>query len=140
MGRSQKIILGNSKFKRCAKRVRKFIDQQGDLDDLIREAIKGEIPELNRLSFIQNLEVLLEHWPIARTSLDDDKPEHSVRLRNKIIHEGATLDQQGLWPSILIVREFVVRLVLSMFQFEGSYECYIGGRHKRRFLECNPVD
>ena len=136
----QKIILSNSKFKKFAKRVRKFIDDQEDLDDPTREAIKGKIPELNRRSFFQQLKALLEHWDIARTSLGDEELKDLINLRNKIVHRGTTPEQQDIWPSILVVREIVVRLVLSMLQFEGFYQCYIGGRHMRRFPECKPVD
>lgn len=136
----QKIILGNSKFKKFAERVRKFIDEQGDLDDPTKEAIKKKVPELQRRSFIKVLEALLMRWSIARTSLDDEVLSSLVSLRNKIVHQGATPDQQDLWPSILVVREIVVRLVLSMLQFEGTYQSYIGGRYMRRFPECKPVD
>lgn len=121
----QKIILGNSKFKKFAKRVRKFNDEQRNLDDPTRETIKEKIPELNRRSCIQNLEVLREHWHIDHTLQESEELKRIVDLKNKIVHEGATPDQQGLWPSIIIVCEIVVRLVLSMLQFEGYYQCYI---------------
>lgn len=134
------LILKTSEFDKFKKRVRTFIDEQENFDDATKVAIINKVPELNRHSFIQQLKALLEHWDIARTSLGDEELKDLVSLRNKIVHRGATPEQQDLWPSILVVREIVVRLVLSMLQFEGTYQSYIGGRHMRRFPECKPVD
>ena len=53
---------------------------------------------------------------------------------------GAAAEDEDLWPSILLIREIVVRLVLSMLRFEGIYQCYLGARHIRRFPDCKPVD
>ena len=137
--KSQILILGSAASNRFAKRVRVLVDEREEFDDSVKDAIKRKIPELNRYSFTDKLGVLLERWHVARTSIDDSELKRLVRLRNSIVHEGGTPEEEELWPSILVVREILVRLVLAMLQFDGSYQCYIGGRHTRRFPDCEPT-
>ena len=132
-------ILGSAASKRFAKRVRALVDERDEFDDSVKDAIKRKIPELNRHSFTDKLGALLDRWHVARTSIDDSELDRLVRLRNSIVHEGSALEEEELWPSILFVREILVRLVLAMLQFNGSYQCYIGGRHTRRFPDCEPT-
>ena len=138
--KSQMRILGSSKSDKFAKRVRALIEEQKDFDDSTKEAIKDKIPELNRRSFIQNIRSLLKQQQVARTLVDDAELARLVKLRNTIVHKGSAREDKSLLPSILIIREIVVRLVFSMLQFDGTYQCYIGGSHRRRFPDCGPVN
>ena len=137
---SQKFILRSPTWKRLNKGIRAFLDEQEDISVATRGAIKRKIPELNRRPFIQQIEALLETWQVARTSIEPEALSRLVCLRNKIVHRGAAQEDTDLWPSILLIREIVVRLVLSMLGFEGTYQCYLGGHHVRRFPDCKPVD
>ena len=137
--KSQMSILGNSAFRKFAKRVRSLVDEQ-DFDDPTKDAIKGKISELNRRPFVDRIKALLEHRKVARTSIDDAELARLVRLRNSIVHQGAAPEHEDLWPSILIIREILVRIVLSMLQFDGTYWCYLGGRHMRRFPDCKLIN
>ena len=102
------------------------MDEHEDIDVSNREAIKDKIPELNRRPFIQQVEALLEQWHVARISIETEELSRLISLRNKLIHRGAAAEGENLWPSILLIREIVVRLVFSMLQFEGTYHCYLG--------------
>ena len=133
-------ILGSSASRKFAKRVRALVDEQRDFDDSTKDAIKEKIPELNRRSFVQRIRCLLKQQEVARTSIDDAALARLVSLRNLIVHQGAAPECEDLWPSILIIREILVRIVLSMLQFDGTYWCYIGGRHMRRFPDCKPIN
>ena len=136
---SQTSILSRSKSDRFARRVRSLVDKHEDIDVPDRKAIKDKIPELNRRPFIQQVDALLEHWNISRASIDTEDLSRLIGLRNKLIHRGSAAEGENHWPAILLVREVVVRLVLSMLQFEGTYQCYLGGRHTRRFPDCEPL-
>ena len=138
--KSQTSILGSSAWERLAKGLRAFLDEQDDLDVADREAMKQKISELNRRPFIQQIEALLERWQVARTSIETEALSRLIGLRNTVVHRGGAPEDKDLWPSILLIREIVVRLVLSMLRFEGTYQCYLGGRHMRRFPDCKPVD
>lgn len=137
---SKTSILSRSKSDKFARHIRAVVDEQRYIDDPDREAIKQKIPELNRRSFIQQIEALLEHWNVSRSSIETETLVELIKLRNNIAHRGAAAEDESLWPSILLIREIVVRLVLSMLRFEGTYRCYLGGRHTRRFPDCKPVD
>ena len=82
----------------------------------------------------------MEQQQVARTSIDDAELTHLVKLRNPIVHKGTAPENEDLWPSILIIREILVRLIFSMLQFDGTYWCYIEGRHERRFPDCKPIN
>ena len=140
LNKSETFILGSSASKKFTKRLRAFIDAQNELSDTTKDAIKEKLPELNRRSFAHKISVLMEHWHISRNSIDVQTLAGLVKLRNTIVHQGGVSDDEDLWPSILVIREFVVRLILSMLRFEGTYQCYTGGRHTRNFPHCNSVD
>lgn len=135
--RPQMRILGRSQADKFESHVRKLVDAQA-FDDDTKEAIKVKIPELNRRSLVDTVERLLNAWSVARTGISRSALSDLVKLRNAIAHQGAT--EQDLWPFILLVREILVRLVLSMLEFKGRYWCYLEGRHMRRFPECERVD
>ncbi len=132
-------ILGKSASRRLAQRVRALVNDQSGIDDSKKCAIKQKTPELNRRPFMQQIVALLERWRVSRVSIDDECLKRLIRLRNEIVHQGSAPEHEELWPSILVVREILVRLLLSMLQFEGAYQCYIGGRHIRHFPGCKPV-
>ena len=135
---SQSRILGSSAAARFAKLVKQVVDEQEEFDDFIKSAIKGKIGELNRHSQIDMIEALLACRGIARAEIDRETLLSLLALRNKLVHQGAVDDD--LWHSILVIREVLVRLVLSMLRFEGNYWCYVGGRHMRRFPGCERID
>ena len=137
--KSQTSILGSSAWVRLAKGLRAFLDEQDDLNIADRDAMKQKISELNRRPFIQQVEALLERWQVARTSIETEALSRLIGLRNTVVHRGGAPEDKDLWPSILLIREIVVRLVLSILRFEGTYQSYLGGRHMRRFPDCKPV-
>ena len=137
--KSQISILGKSASRKFARRVRALVDDQSSIEDSAKCAIKQKIPELNRRPFMQQIVALLERWRVSRISIEDECLSRLIRLRNDIVHQGGVPENEELWPSILVVREIFVRLVLSMLQFKGTYQCYLGGRHMRHFPDCKPV-
>lgn len=140
LNNSETLILPRPVSRKLTKLFRSLIDSQDEFDDATKEAIKNKLPELNRRPFTHKISALMEQWHVSRTSLDDHTLSRLVKLRNSIVHQGGVSDAEDLWPSILVVREIVVRLVLSMLRFEGTYQCYIGGRHTRNFPGCKSFD
>ena len=91
-------------------------------------------------NFRDKIILLLEKWNINRTLLSDKEIDRIVRLRDAIIDEGQTLEEDGqddeLWSACLTAREIILRVVFAMLKFEGKYQCYIGGAHTRLFPSC----
>lgn len=137
--RKHTFISQSSDFRRLAKYLRRCVNQYTELDDEKRKATNEKISELNRRSFRYKIEALLNHWNVPRESIESDVIADLVRLRNSIVHKGSVSRNKDLWLSILVVREIVARLVFSMLQYEGSYQCYIEGFHMRHFPDCTPV-
>ena len=122
--------------------MKKLVAEYTGFDDANKKAITAKIPDLNRhrSSTCDKIEALLNQWNIPRTSIGSDVLRELIVLRNKVVHTGSAPKNKDLWPSILFVREILVRLVLSMLKYEGTYQCYIDGIHTRRFPDCTPVD
>ena len=163
--KQQTRIVDESEFGKLAKRVEALVDDQ-NFADSIKKTIKNKLWDLNRRSFALKIGALLEQQQVAFTPRDDAElarlanvivrqgvaPEDEdpgpstriirkmVKLRNAIVHRGEASGDKDLWPFILIIREILVRLVLSMLQFDETYQCYIGGRHMRRFPDGQPIN
>ena len=132
----------SSEFRKFSKTVKKLVAEYTGFDDANKKAITAKIPDLNRhrSSTRDKIEALLNQWNIPRTSIGSDVLRELIVLRNEVVHTGSAPKNKDLWPSILFVREILVRLVLSMLKYEGTYQCYIDGIHMRRFPDCTPVD
>ena len=128
--------LNKAAWSRFAKQARAFVDGQEGIDETAKAAIKEKIPELSRRSFSHKIRALLLHWNVSRVSVSDKELTELVALRNAIVHQGGAPKDKDLWSSILLIREILVRIILSMLGFEGMYQCYIGGRHQRWFPDC----
>ena len=134
-------IMGPPEFKKVSKAVNRIVDDCKEFDDATKNAIRDKISNLNqhRFSNREKIGALLDYWNISRTSIDDCVLSDLIKLRNKVAHKGSAPNNTDLWPSILFVRELLVRLILSMLEYRGTYQCYIGGLHMRRFPDCTPV-
>ncbi len=133
-------VLKKSKFRKLKSRISEFVKQQNDLDlnenDYV--ALDKKLPELNRNTFKHNLILLLTRWGISRSDIDDHALSRLLKLRNEIVHQGATPKVECLRENDEILREILVRLVLAIIRFDGTYESYVGGPHSRKFPVCEP--
>ena len=133
-------VMRNNKFRRLKSRISEFVKQQNDLDlnenDYV--ALDKKLPELNRNTFKHNLILLLTRWDISRSDIDDHALSRLLKLRNEIVHQGATPKVECLRKNDEILREVLVRLVLAIIRFNGTYDSYVGGPHSRKFPVCEP--
>lgn len=103
------------------------------------EAMENYLSGINRKSLRQNISTLFAHWQVSREGIDDSSIRKVVDLRNNIVHRGMPVQNQDLWESIVLIREIIVRFVLHLIGFTGTYECYLGGLHTRTYPACMPV-
>ena len=96
---------------------------------IFRQRVSG----LNRRSFREKIDALFHHYRIPRDDFDAAAIKSLVDLRNDIVHRGQISETDKAWPKIILVRELIVRILLSVIGFEGRYCCYIGGLHDREF-------
>ena len=81
----------------------------------------------------ENIRQLFNEYKISRTDFEDEEIERLVRLRDEIVHTGEIPDGMDIWPSIILLRELITRILLKEIGFVGRYCCYVGGRHYRDF-------
>ena len=89
-----------------------------------------------RLSLRSKINGLLTNWNIDRTLIEDSVVKKLVEIRNAITHEGKAWDNNDLWDAVILAREIFARIVFSIIKFEGRYDCYVGGQHRRKFTSC----
>lgn len=100
----------------------------------------AKLNDVNRRSIYQKLMLLAdnEHWSVPLDGIGEDKIKQAINARNRIVHRGHyyNLGKEGsgeLWEHVTVVREIVVRFLLTAIGYRGSYFSYIGGCHDAQF-------
>jgi len=60
----------------------------------------------------------------------DAQINHAIRVRNLVVHTGRhpSVDEgPDLWDHMTVIRELVVRFVLTAFGYRGQYTSHMGG-------------
>lgn len=147
LGDNDKFIRPKKEFEKTRKTLRAVIRQciEKWLTDDINEAntivveLNEKLADLNRRSIRQKLSILVEHWSVPLDGIGEDKIEEAIKARNLIVHRGHYYDDGNerstdeLWEHSIIVREIVVRFLLTAIGYRGDYISYIGGYHYAKF-------
>lgn len=128
-------IIPKAQFKPLRLKLEGAILAEADLPDEPRRIFLGKVAGLNRGSFNEKIAALFDHYKISRRDFEGGVVADLIRLRNDIVHRGTMPDDVDIWPSIILVRELVARIILKEVGFIGRYCCYIGGQHDRNFPE-----
>lgn len=104
------------------------------------EGLYAKLGDVNRQSIFQKLMTLAnnEHWSVPLDGISKEQIEKAIKARNHIVHRGHYYDndKEGsgeLWEHVTVVREIVVRFLLTVIGYRGSYFSYIGGCHDAQF-------
>lgn len=125
--------LPKATFKTLRESLHASVNAHADLSPDQKEDYCLRIGGINRKSFAEKIDALFDHYGISRRDFDGDTIKRLVQLRNEIVHRGYIPDGVDAWPMIILVRELIVRILLSAIGFQGRYCCYIGGEHDRDF-------
>ena len=122
--------------------------------DLDTKFKKDKSIKNNRASLMEQMTGLLSNdkWRINESLIEDkqnqasnvDAVKHVQRIRDEVTHRGKSyhIDEEDaeLHDSIILLREIFNRIILSILGYQGSYFCYVGGKHIRSFpdFEQNP--
>ena len=136
----EKTLVNNATFQKLSKKIRHIIDTDTALESDVKEEFSKKLVELKRKSFREKIVKMYENLEVSRTDLSDNVIQGLISTRNKIVHQGIDTDEDKLWEKNLILRELLVRVVLTLFQYIGPYNCYIGGRHVRHFPSCKRAE
>ncbi len=106
--------------------------------------MSGKLRELNRRSFTEKLEDLLDQQPFPTTDFPAGWLKAALEARNVIIHTGISPDMPATDASLLDhvvrVRDLVIRLILAAIGFTGQYQSWLHRCADISFPACSPVD
>ena len=103
--------------------------------------MKGKIGELNRRALRRKIEILVAKWQVPMQGIHDKRIQDALTARNKVVHTGrhekALETDPGLWGHVTVVRELVVRIILTALRFQGEYITYLDGARRAQFPPSN---
>jgi hypothetical protein len=100
--------------------------------------LNERLSDLNRRSMFQKTKILAEHWSVPLDGIGDDRIKAAKRARDLIVHRGHYYEDgkekiDDLWEHVSVVREIVVRFILTAIGYKGSYYSYLDGYHEAQF-------
>jgi len=101
-----------------------------------REELGEKLLDLNRRPLRRKLHLLAARWSVPLDGIGDEQIGRAIKARNAIVHSGhhpATEDGPDLWDHMTIVRELVVRFLLTAIGYRGQYISHVGGYHLALF-------
>jgi hypothetical protein len=125
--------MSKSAFKSLRRELESVLSATSGLTTEEQEVFRLRIAGINRKSFAEKINALFDHYSLSRQDFDAQAIKQLVDLRNEIVHRGRIPPGLDPWPKIILVRELIVRILLSVIGFKGRYCCYIGGQHDRDF-------
>jgi len=126
-------VISKSDFKELREQLSRSIVSETKLTDGQREIFLRKISQLNARTLSQRINALFDQYEISQRDFEGDVIQGLINLRNSIVHTGVSPEGLDLWPSIVLVRELITRILLKEIGFIGRYCCYVGGLNDRDF-------
>lgn len=122
--------------------IKKCVDKWSSEEEEKAKEVVAELNErladLNRRSIFQKLKTLSNFWLIPLEGISDDKIKAAKKARDLIVHRGHYYEEgkensDDLWEHVTVVREIVIRFLLTAIGYKGRYYSYLGGYHESQF-------
>ncbi len=126
-------IVAKKEFIPLRQEIERVVEADSTLAESPKEILKAKVSQLNQKTLSMKIQALFPHYKIPKRDFDDAVIRGLIELRNTIVHKGTGPDGVDIWPSIILARELVTRILLKEIGFHGHYYCYVGGRHDREF-------
>lgn len=112
--------------------LREIVEKETADAELVKKSINEineKLPDLNRKTLLNKLKILLQRWQVPMAGIDDIHISEAKKARDIIVHNGFYDKEKSaeLWFHVTIVREIVVRIILTVLGYEGSYISYVNG-------------
>lgn len=122
-------------IKKC---VEKWSAEEAEKSNEVVADLNEKLSDLNRRSILKKINTLSTLWSVPLNGISDDKLQAAKRARDCIVHRGhyyeeGKEDSDDLWEHVSVVREIVVRFLLTTIGYNGSYFSYLGGYHEAQF-------
>ena len=113
--------------------------EEAKQDNAIKlKMLYDKLVEVNRRSILKKLRTLAMRWSVPLDGIGEDKINAAKQARDRIVHRGHYYDDgkersDVLLEHVTVVREIVVRFLLTAIGYRGGYISYIGGCHDAQF-------
>jgi hypothetical protein len=150
LGEVDELILEKKKFKKTRSVLRSVIRsciQKWDAcevataDEVVAE-LDERLGDLNRRSIFKKMMILVDRWSVPMDGIEESQLKAAKRARDLIVHMGSYGPDKSdeLWDHVTIIRELVVRFLLTAIGFKGSYISFVGGMHHTVFPPVKQID
>ena len=100
--------------------------------------LNEKLGDLNRRPILKKLYILADHWKVPLDGISKEKIKAAKKARDRIIHRGhyyedTSSGHDNLWEHVTVVREIVVRFLLTAISYQGRYISHLGGYHHIQF-------
>lgn len=114
--------------------VKEWFDNEDERAAALQE-INEKMPDLNRKTLLKKLNIIIERWSVPMHGIKESDILAAKKARDLIVHQGYYDHNRGeeLWVHVTIVREIVVRIILTVLGFKGRYASHVGGFHDVQF-------
>ena len=119
-------------IKKC---VEKWSPEEAEKANEVVKDLNDKLADLNRRSIFQKLKTLSDRWGVPFDGISDDRIMAAKKARDQIVHRGHYYEgeREDLWEHVTVIREIVVRFLLTAIGYKGSYLSYLGGYHDAQF-------
>jgi hypothetical protein len=99
--------------------------------------VNEKLNDINRRTLKQKIDILGKRWGMSLGGLTEEQIKGAKKARDSVVHQGFYEHVPGknseLFEHMLVARELVVRLILTVLQFDGSYRTYLDGIREQEF-------
>ena len=129
-------------FKAVAKTVRETLRKElgAVMTPELEQSLSAKLLDVNRRSLNDKLQALLDRWGVLMTGIPPAEIKAAIKARNAIVHQGhyyeetpLALEERDLWTHVIVIRELLVRIILTALGFQGRYNSFRGGYHMTAF-------
>jgi len=122
-------------IKKCV--VKWSLEESEKANEIVVE-LNERLSDLNRRSIFHKIKALSQLWSVPLDGISDDEIKAAKKARDLIVHRGHYYqedkeEQEDLWAHVAVIREVVVRFVLTALGYQGRYISYYGGYHDADF-------
>lgn len=121
--------------------IREWTDDESTQNKLISD-VNEKFSDLKRRSLIDKINILATRWGVKFDDIAPEKINGAKSARDQVVHRGYYTSKANmtgdLHDHVLLVREIVVRFILTALNFEGRYKSYVSGQKSLEFRKNIP--
>jgi hypothetical protein len=144
LSKAETEIQEEADFKKLRKKISNaakehFADMPLDAEEQQRMVadVNEKLNDINRRTLKQKIDILGGKWGMSLGALTEEQIKGAKKARDSVVHQGFYEHAPGknaeLFEHMLVARELVVRLILTVLQFDGSYRTYLDGIRDQEF-------